>query len=311
MDRRLLLLWALLLPPIAAPAAADEQLNLAMFKEAGELLNEARAQRADLLSPGHFAEGQRQLAEAQRLYQEQRALKDIQSRIDRATGELNQAISLVPEAKLVLGNALAARDLAQAAEAQVHASAPYAAGENAFKDAASKLEAGKSKDAKVKAADAEREFRAAELQAIQSTTLGEAKKLIAQAQKEKAEAWAPRHFQSAKESVAEAERLLNDDRTQRNKVGDLARQAEADARRGLAIAAEAQAAAGDRSSYEAKQMDAEAQVHLIASAIDYEPDFEAGLGQPSQQIVTAIKGLQAERDTLKRDLKRARSALLA
>jgi outer membrane protein OmpA-like peptidoglycan-associated protein len=309
---RSLFAWALVGAAIAPPSpvrAADEAVGTAMFSSVGELLKEARAQRADVLSPGHFAEGQRLVLEAQRLYQEQRAIKDIQSRIDRATDELGQAMSLVPESKLVLGNALAARDLAQAAEAQVHASAQYAQAENAFKDAAFKLEAGKSKDAKVKAADAERGFRAAELQAIQVTTLGKAKQLIAQAEKDKAVIWAPRHFESAKQSVAEAERLLSDDRTQRNQVSTLARQAEADASRGLQIAAEAQVAAGDRSSFEAKLMDAEAQVQLIAGAIDYEPDFQTGLGEPAQQIVQAIKGLQKERDTLKGDLTRARSAL--
>jgi outer membrane protein OmpA-like peptidoglycan-associated protein len=271
-------------------------------------LDEARAARADLLSPGHFAAGQRLVAEAQQLYRDQRAIKDIQSRIDRATAELEAALALIPESKLILGDALAARDQAQVAEAQVHAGPLYAPAEEAFKDAGLKLEAGKSKDAKVKAADSERGFRAAELEAIRVSVLGEAKQLIAKAEKDKLTIWAPRHFTSAKEGIAEAERLLADDRSQRDPVAQLAKQADADARRGLAIAAEAQKAAGDRSSYEAKQMDAEAQIHLIGSAIDYQPDFVQGLGAPAQQIVQAIQGLEQERNTLRQELAATRSA---
>jgi outer membrane protein OmpA-like peptidoglycan-associated protein len=310
-----LIVWmaALPAPPPSGAAEADPPTDPppaeGVFKEVGELLTEARTARADLLSPGHFAAGQKLVAEAQQLYRDQRAIKDIQEKIDKATGELQAALDLIPESKLILGDALAARDQAQAVEAQTHAGSVYAPAEEAFKDGALKLEAGKSKDAKVKAADAERGFKAAELEAIRLSVLGEAKKLVSKAEKEKATVWAPRHFTSAKEGIAEAERLLADDRSQRDPVAKLAKQAEADARRGLAIAAEAQAAAADRSSYEAKLMDAEAQIHLIGGAIDYEPDFEQGLGAPAQQIVQAIQGLEQERDALKQELAHTRKEL--
>ena len=56
-----------------------------------------------------------------------------------------------------------------------------------------------------------------------------------------------------------------DDRYERSETSS--RKAEADARRGLAIAEKARAASSDRTSYEAQLMDAESQIQLIGGAL--------------------------------------------
>ncbi len=291
---------------------ADPQaIGAAIFAPIDALASSARAQRADLFSPGHFSNAEKALSEARRLYREQGEIKALDEKLARAKSEFEAAIAHVPEAKLTLGPALAARDAAQDAEATVHDGETYGRAERAFNAAGLDLEQGKAKDAKVKAADAERGFREAEINSIRVAILGEAKRLIAKAEKEKAAEWAPRHIESARNSVGEAERRLMDDRYERSETLQLARQAEADARRGLAIAEKARAASADRSSYEAQLMDAESQIRLIGGALSYEPDFEAGLGEPSQQIVRAIQGIKAERDTLKGELARTQASLSA
>ena len=283
----------------------------AIFAPVDALASNARAQRADLLSPGHFANGEKALSEARRLYREQGEIKALDAKLTRAKSEFEEAIAQAPRAKQTLGPALAARDAALDAEATVHDGETYGRAERAFNAAGLDLEQGKEKDAKVKAADAERGFRESEINSIRVAILGEAKRLLAKADKEKTAEWAPRHIESARQSVAEAERRLADDRYERSETLQLARQAEADARRGLAIAEKARSASTDRSSYEAQLMDAESQIQLIGGALSYKPDFEGGLGEPSQQIVRAIQGIKAERDTLKGELARTQASLSA
>jgi len=301
----------------AAPAHAQatpvdpESIGAAIFAPVDALASTARAQRADLLSPGHFANGEKALSDARRLYREQGEIKSLDEKLTRAKSEFEKAIAHVADAKAMLGPALAARDAAQDAEATVHDGETYGRAERAFNAAGLDLEQGKEKDAKVKAADAERGFRESEINSIRIAILGEAKRLLTKADKEKAAEWAPRHIDSAKNSVGEAERRLADDRYERSETLALARQAEADARRGLAVAEKARAAANDRTSYEAQLMDAESQIQMIGGALGYKPDFESGLKEPSEQIVRAIQGIKADRDTLQGELAHARSSLSA
>jgi outer membrane protein OmpA-like peptidoglycan-associated protein len=281
-----------------------------VFARTEERLREAREARADFLSPGHFASGKKELDEARKLFDQGGSLKDIERRLERADEELAKAMETLPVARLTLSGALDARDAAVRAEAPVHAGELFAEGDKLFRDAGARVEKGKVKDAQIKAADAERRFRQAEVIAIKTVVIGPARELLAQADQEKADEWAPASLGDARSHLEAAERRLDQDRYDRNEAVKLARTAESEARRGLAIARAARAAAEDRGAYESLLLDAEAQIRAIAESLGYDaPDFGGGLAGPVPEIVGAIEVLKSESDSLGRELAQARAKL--
>ncbi len=302
--RRSWMAWVFVLAALAPgrPRAAEEALSDAIFTVVEEVKARATAARADVLTPGHFAQGERELGEARRLFQEKRALRSIQERLLRAESEYKKALDNVPLARVTLGTALAARDSAIVAGAPRTAAIPFQAGNKLFQEAAAKLEAGSSKEAGVRAADAERRFREAELIAIEETVIGEPRRLVAQAELEKSVEWAPRSLGRAKELVADVERRLEADRYERDQALALAGEALAEARRGLALAARSRGAAlTEHGAFEATVLEAEAQIHAVAEPLGLTPDLEGGLAGPTGAIVQAIRTLQAEKAALERE----------
>jgi outer membrane protein OmpA-like peptidoglycan-associated protein len=299
--RVLPLLVVALLSMALVPATGlgeDEAVSDAIFTPIEELVSQARSQRADVLSPSYFAKGTKELSEARALFDEGKSLKDIERRLERAE-----------ENNVTLGSALEARDAALSADAPRYAEELFERGEKFFQEAGRKVEKGNVKDAKVKAADAERRFREAELIAIKTTVIGEVRGLLAEADREEAEEWAPRSLGNARQKLADAERQLEEDRYRRSETVAMAREAEVEARRGLAIAAAARQANLDHGAYEAVVLDAESQVRNIATPLGYEPDFEAGLAAPIAQIIKGIEALKAEKESLTLELSAATSEL--
>jgi OOP family OmpA-OmpF porin len=294
-----MILFAALLP---ASGFGQGDVSEAIFAPIEELVSQARSQRADLLSPGFFAKGSKELTDARTLFNQGKSFKDIQRRLERAEESFRKAMDTVPVANVTLGSALEARDAALAADAPLHASELFERGEKFFQEAGARVEKGNVKDAKVRAADAERRFREAELIAIKASVIGEVRRLLAQADAAEAEAWAPRSLGDARRHVDEAERQLEQDRYRRSETLALAREAEGEARRGLAIARAAEAAHTDLGAYEAVVLEAQEHVGLVAAPLGYQPDFEDGLATPVAQIVNAIEALKAEKEALSLDL---------
>lgn len=300
-----LLMLAVLALAALTPArlgAAEEALSDAIFTVVEEVKARATGERADVLTPGHFAQAERELAEARRLFQEKRALKSIQERLLRAESEYKKALDNVPVARVTLGPALAARDSALVADAPRIAAVPFQAGARLFQEAAARLEAGNVKEAGVKAADAERRFREAELLAIKEMVIGEPRRLVVQADLEKSVEWAPRSLGRARELLADAERRLEADRYDREETLGLAQEALVEAKRGFALAARARAAAlTEHGAFEATVLEAEAQIRAVAEPLGLTPDLEGGLAGPTGAIVEAIKVLKVEKAALERE----------
>lgn len=258
----------------------------------------ARAERADLLSPGHFAAGERERDLARQGISEPAPSRNLARRLSQAEAAYRRALASLPQAREILAGSLAARDSAVAADAPRHAAALFARGDHLFREAGLAVEEGKAGEAAIKSADAERRFREAELTALKEVVSGEARRLLAQAAKEEAALWAPRTLARSSDLLAEAVRGLEENRSRRSEPLALAREAEAEAKRGLRIAALARRAAADPGTLETAMLEAEAQLKSIGEPLGVRPDYTAGLAEGTAHIVAAIEAMKAERDSL-------------
>ncbi len=291
---------------VGAASASDAQIPALAVVDS--LAQAARSERADLLSPGHYTTGEALHAAVRRELAEERAGKDVErraraeGRIRRAEAEYRLALATAARARTTLGSSLAARDSAVAAGAPRAAAEVFARGDRLFSEAALAVEAGKAREAVIKAADAERRFREAELIAVKETVLGEAERLMARGEAEAAGLSAPRTFGKARDLLLQARRRLEEDRTRRDESLALAGQAEAEARRALAIAARARAAKEDPSVVEAVILDGEAQLREVAESLGIQPDFAAGSEENTRRMVEAVKAMKAERDSVSAEI---------
>lgn len=292
-----------LLLALVSTSGAAEKPPSSLFTPIEELEARARAERADFFSPGHFAAGERELGESRRELEQGRSANDIKKRLERAEAAFRQALANVAAAREILGPSLAARDSALAAGAPRHAAEVFARGDRWLRDAGLAVERGDTREAVIKAADAERRFREAEELAIKETVIGEARRLIAQAEAEKAGVWAPQSLGRARDLLARAERQLGEDRTRQSEPRVLAAESAAAANQALAITARARAAGEHPAALEAAILEAEAQLQAIAAALGQRlPDAATGFAARTAAIAAAIAALQAENDSLSAEI---------
>ncbi len=298
--------------PPSRSAAGEEATAVASVER---LLTAARDARADLLAPRQFESAEREVGAARDLAARGAKPEDIEKRLTRAADAIALAMTTAEKTRDVLGVALAAGDAALAAGADSLAAETYTAGERDFHDAATKAAGDDMDAARIKAADAERRFRAAELAAIDGAVLGEARARLAEAEKAGAAAWAPESLTRARDEIARAEDLLATDRSRRSEAESKAAAATVWAARAGAIAAGAQAAGREKGAYETFVLAVAAEFEAIGSALGQDPDLgadpRAGLAAASTEIQSGIAALHGEREAIARDLSRAREEIAA
>jgi OOP family OmpA-OmpF porin len=197
---------------------------------------------------------------------------------------------------------LTSRASALSAGADKSAVKLWAAGEEQFHDAATSLEHGHSDKAQTLAAKATENFRNAELQAIQGAILRDARNLIAQADTEKVEKFAPQTLAKARASLVEAERAIVEDRYDTDRPRSLAQQAKEQASHALHLTAVIKSVnAGDR-PLEDVLLASEAPVADIANAVDVTPDLANGVASTAAETLSAVNSNKHELARLKLEL---------
>ncbi|MCX7063696.1 MAG: DUF4398 domain-containing protein, partial [Proteobacteria bacterium] len=114
-------------------------------------------------------------------------------------------------------------------------------------------------------------YRTAELEAIKGAILRDARHLLAQADEENVEKFAPQTLEQAKASLAEADQAIVEDRYDTDRARLLAKQAKEQASHALHLTAQIQAVNDDNREFEAVLLRAEAPVVDIANALSVTP----------------------------------------
>jgi len=273
--------------------AFAQDIRPALFKNTDALMRQAKAARAELLSPKNFADAQLAYAKADKEVsagRADRAEKEL-AKVDTA---LNEALAASELAVVTFSTALKARDLAVTANAEKYEPELWASAEKQFKDAALRLEAGNVGKARTAADVATQGYDAAELAAIKTAILGMTRSLIADADQNKVSRYADRTLSNAKELVAQATADLDRDRYTTAGPQMLAAEAEYQARHANYLASQLELLKAKKLTGEDLILNWEKPLRDVAGALGASTDMTEGYAQPGATALSRANSLTAQ-----------------
>ncbi len=275
-------------------------------------LEAARASRLDVIAPRAFERAQSKFAEARSRFARGGRIDEIRRMLRDVETSLDQASEYEEIGKVLLRDALTARDAALAANAPEYALQEWQRAEEAIKEAGRRVERGDQNGAREQADRAATEYLNAEFQAIRRDLLGKAQETRAEALRVEAHKKAAHTFSTAESYLQQAEAQLQGDRYARNEAARLARAASNEFRHAMLISALVdEVDRNKRSAVEKLVLDHEAQFARIAMALNFEPSFSEGVEPVTDQILEALQGLYTDRDNLRADLAERMAELAA
>jgi outer membrane protein OmpA-like peptidoglycan-associated protein len=185
----------------------------------------------------------------------------------------------------------------------------YKKGDKLFHSVASQVAEGKIEDARKKADEAMRNYRVAELKAIQDNMTAELNKQIKEAKKEGADEWAPQTYQEALKLRNEAMESLAQDRYDEQAALDKVQAGEYYARKAQFLAQKIKESKGDRSSWEKLFLQREEDLNKLASSVGVQPSYEKGYQTTVSEIDQAINELKQKEQAYNRALSSKDQAL--
>ena len=241
----------------------------------------AIAVNAELYAPKTFTQGNKHLSAAEKSLAKGRSIERITNSVDKATEQLELAQVRATAAQSRFSNTIQARQDAAAVESARFASATWLGAEKHFNNAIEKHEGGKIESASKRAAQAEQDYRAAELEAIKKHYLTETRRLIADAEKQKVSRYAPQTLAAAARLLKDAETELNQNRYDTDQARSLARRAKVEAGHAFYLMNELKPVREGKLSEEAFALKTEQPLLAIAGALDMNIDLDAGPAGPT------------------------------
>jgi len=265
-----------------------------ILKDATEIMEEARAQQAALYAPTTFREGMELYYEAIEDLNKKKNIKNIQEKLEQSVVCFEKAIEVTKLANIIFNDVKAARDDAIVAEAHKHASESWGFAERMFEEAAEILEGGNTVESKSKGNEAEKLYRNAELEAIQSKHMQETWSLLRKVEAIEAENYSPKTLKKIRNLVQQAETLLNKHRYDTDEARQLAQQAKYEANHAIYLVETIKKLEQAENTFEELLLESEKPLQIIAETFDKTVQFDQGTDIPTQEIVQAIINLQDE-----------------
>src|SRR3990172_3011881 len=151
---------------VAVTAAVADTQEAELFRPAEQARAQAEDAEAALLAPAGYGAGVAALERARRGYRGGAGIDDVGGLLDQARASLGEAARNAAEARETFTAVLGKRDSARAVEAFRLATGSWAEAEELLQGAARRLEGSDVEGALRRAADAQRLYDTAELQAI-------------------------------------------------------------------------------------------------------------------------------------------------
>ncbi|MCD4664473.1 MAG: hypothetical protein K8R68_04315, partial [Bacteroidales bacterium] len=205
------------------PASAQEDVKSRIFKDVDNLLSQAKAEQAALLSPENFKKAVAKHTAALKDFDKG---KNIQKKIAEIKKLLETAVENAKLAQITFSYLLKSRDEAIESKSIEFAKEEFEEAEDAFFDATRTMEKGSINKAKEKAIKAEKLFREAELIAIKVSIIGNVKNQLKKAEDQKIHKYAPATIKRSRVLLAEAETILTSNRSAKTVAKEKAELAE-------------------------------------------------------------------------------------
>ena len=191
------------LEPIPATANPTDEIN----KLETDLAS-ARQQQVNVLSPTWFEEAENSLAQAKQTLADKGELGTIINFISHGRAELSKAQETANIAHTAIPDAIKGRDLARTAGAP--ALADYANVEAQFLSLTREIEDNNLGYAQRHQKEVVDAYRDIEIRAIKENTLGEVRKLLAQADNEDARKYAPKAYSQAQKELRDVDAFISE-----------------------------------------------------------------------------------------------------
>lgn len=288
-------LWVLLCSVAVATMAQSARDPL--LAELAAAIDKARAEQVDALAPASF----RAAVNAQ-----QSALKDVErgrnperihTQLANGMTAIQRANAAAAAARQTLSAVVSTRSDALAAKAPQLAPEQWQKAAERFKDATAALEKNDLKEAQKRAAEADVLLRDVELVAIKNDLLNDARALIAQADEVKVAKYAPRSIAAAKRYLAQADQEISRNRYDTSAAVNLAAQAAYEARHSMYLSRVIVATldkSADEAGLEELILSWEEPLRQIATAVDLQPKFDAGMQPVMQELLTQTQQQRKE-----------------
>ncbi len=268
-------------------------MRASLFSQTDALLGKAQEAGAELLSPDNYAAAMERYTKATDMFERNKSIEAIRSELAKSQSALREAIEQTALAKVTLEELIRFREAAVAANAETFAPAEWSAAEAAFASAARGLEGGDVKRAETRAAKAIPLVREAELVAIQTAILGEARRLVAEGEDNDVDRYAPETYAQAENLVQRAEQLLVDNRYDTSPAIRLAVAAEYEARHAAHLASQARRLKDKAVTPEQLILEWEKPLAAIATALETSTDFSNGYEVPAEASLARIAAAAA------------------
>ncbi len=257
---------------------------------------------ADILAPQNYENGTDELNQARRDLQAGQDPERVSDRLTQAEDYFEKAIAAANTARSIFAEALTQRQAAEIAKAPELASALWAKGEKELADAASSLEKDREAAALNGAAQATAVYSEAELAAIKAIVVGEARSMVSNAARLRADRYAPLTMDQARGLLLEAEQKLDANRYSISRPRDLAQQSIEAAQLAIYLTDSVRQVQNKQLSLEGLLLEWQERMQRIATAAELQKDAAMTPDAATDKVVNRIEELRASETLLAEDL---------
>ncbi|MDX1403942.1 MAG: OmpA family protein [Woeseiaceae bacterium] len=282
-------------------STAQDELRNTFFKEADAARAAADAVNAYLLAPRSYGAATKDYEAADAALARGRNIEYVRDKAASAVRHYNTATTAAELAHTVLSQVMKSRQDAANAKAPELSPDIWDKAQREFGSAIRYLERGDLKNAKRKDIEATSLYRDAELVAIKAQYLTETRQLLADADRARVGRYAPITLGRAKQLLAEAEKELNENRYDTDRPRSLARQANYEAKHAIYLSEVVRDVRDDEITIEQLILQWEEPLNQISGAADIVPAMAAGPAELTQELVDYVENLRNSVQSLEQE----------
>ncbi len=269
----------------AAAGQAQDELRETFFKDADAARAEAEAANAALLAPRNYERGMKEYVDAEEALERGRNIEVVRSNAGEAAEYFRVAADKAKLAQTALAGVLKSRQDAANARAPELSADIWQEAQRTFGDAIRLLERGDLKGSKRRDIEATSLYRDAELVAIKAQYLSETRRLLADADRARVGRYAPITLGKAKQLLADAERELSENRYDTDLPRSLAQQANYEAKHAIYLSEVVRNIRDKKLTAEELILQWEQPLQSIAGVADIVPNMENGPDRLAAELV--------------------------
>lgn len=285
----------------ASTALAQNELRRTFFKDVDAALAAADAADAALLAPRSYGEGQQDYKAAESALDRGRNIEYVRDKVEDAEKHFKAAAETAELANTVLAQVMKSRQDAANAKAPELSPDIWEKAQREFGSAIRYMERGDLKRAKRQDIEATSLYRDAELVAIKAQYLTETRRLLADADRAKVGRYAPITLGKAKELLANAERELSENRYDADLPRSLARQANYEAKHAIYLSEVVRDVRDKNQTVEELVLHWEVPLQEISGVADIVPEMESGYEDLERELINYIENIRADKQALEQE----------